>query len=98
VLTVLSQEHPIAWDERTNRLLPADADWRMMISPHGHTRWLKRQMDAMLGPVIGTPLVRQFPASPPVGAAGGFTTHEIWVDAAIPAETLRATGQYWHQR
>ncbi len=98
VIDVLAQGRPIAWHERTNRLLPREADWRLMVSPQGHTRWLKRQMEAMLGPVIGAPAVRQFPSSLPIGAAGGFTAHEIWADAAVPAETIRACGQYLHQR
>jgi hypothetical protein len=98
VIDELTRGRPIVWDEQTNRLLPPKADWRLMTSPLGHTQWLKRQMDAMLGPVIGAPLVRQFPSSPPIGAAGGFTASEIWADVAVPAETIRATGKYLNQR
>jgi hypothetical protein len=95
---VLRQNQSTKWDERTNRLLPGEAEWRVMFNPQGHTRWMKRQMEAMLGTVIGAPLVRQFPPSPPIGAAGGFKSHEIWADAAIPADTIRAAGQYLNQR
>jgi hypothetical protein len=98
LVDVLSHNELTKWDERINRLLPGDADWRVMINPQGHTRWLKRQMEAMLGTVIGAPLVRQFGPSPPIGAAGGFKPNEIWADAAIPADTIRATGEYLHQR
>jgi hypothetical protein len=98
LIDVLTLGRPTAWDERTNRLLPREADWRLMISPQGHTRWARRQMEAMLGPVIGAVPVREFPSSPPIGAAGGFAGHEIWADAAIPAETIRAAGQYLYQR
>jgi hypothetical protein len=84
--------------DRTLQLMPPDADWRLFVSPHGYTRWMQRQMEVMLGPVIGGPLVREFPDSPPLGIAGGFQQHELWVDAALPADTLRAAGQYLNQR
>lgn len=80
-----------------NRLLPADASWRAFFSPHDYTKWLVRQMDVIVGvPVIGGPLVREFPATPPIGAAGGHQGNDLWVKVSLPNETLRAVGTYWH--
>jgi hypothetical protein len=98
VAGALGRDQATQWDERTNHLLPRDAQWRLMVSPAGQTRWLKRQTEAMFGKVIGAPMMRQFPSSPAIGAAGGFKPHEIWIDAAVPVETIRAAGEYLHQR
>lgn len=98
VIDALSKSQPMAWDERTNRLLPQDADMRLMFSPEAHARWLSRQMSAMLGPVIGAPRGRHFPKSPPVGITVGLRDRQILVDIAAPAETIRAAGQYLRQR
>jgi hypothetical protein len=95
---VIAQGQPIPWDERTNRLLPDPAAWRVLVDPNGYTRWMKRQLDAMLGPVIGSPMVRDFPASPPVGIAGGFGPQHAWADIAMPADTIRGAGEYLQQR
>ncbi len=79
-----------------NGLLPGEADWRVFFSPHGYNRWLARKMNAITGPVFGGPLVKDFPASPPVGAAGGIKQRELWADFVVPIETIRAFGVY-HQ-
>jgi hypothetical protein len=52
----------------------------------------------VLGPVIGGPMIREFPASPPIGLAGGFERRQLWIDAALPAETLRAASRYHRQQ
>jgi hypothetical protein len=79
------------------KLLSADADWRVFVSPHGYYAWLKRQMDAVLGPVIGGPVVREFPESPPIGLAGSVHDQILTIELAAPAETLRRTGEYLRQ-
>jgi hypothetical protein len=40
--------------------------------------------------VIGGPLVKEFPPSPPVGFAGGLQNGELWIDAVVPRETCKA--------
>lgn len=80
-----------------NRLLPAEARWRAFFSPHDYTTWLARQMDAIVGvPVVGGPLVREFPAAPPIGAAGGWDGNDPWVRFSMPNETLRGAAAYLH--
>lgn len=78
----------------TSQLLPAQSSWQMFVSPHGYTSWLRRQMDAVLGPVLGGPIIKAFPASPPVGIVGGFADHQAWVDVALPNDTIRAAADY----
>lgn len=78
----------------TTKLLPSEADWRIYVSPHGYFAWLKRQMDAVLGPVIGGPVVRAFPESPPLGATGGVDGPLLWFELAAPEQTLRQVGEY----
>ncbi|MEX0612594.1 MAG: hypothetical protein WD738_24030 [Pirellulales bacterium] len=97
-LEVLDRKQSIVWSDSelasTYRLLPDDADWRLFFSPHHYNNWHRRQMDAITGPVIGSPLVKEFPSSPPIGFAGGLRNHELWIDAAVPAETLKGAGAY----
>jgi hypothetical protein len=78
-------------------LLTGDSDWWLYFSIDGYNRWLKRQMEAVVGPVIGGPVVRPFPASPPIGAAGGATNNTVWAEVAVPADTLRGIGDFLHQ-
>ena len=68
--------------------------WQLFLSPHGYSEWLRRQMDAVLGPVIGGPVVLQFPASPPLGFAGGVAGRVVWAEAALPIETIRGFGKF----
>jgi hypothetical protein len=77
----------------TGRLVPADAPWRVFVSPHGYVQWLARQMDAIAGPVLGGPLVKEFPDSPPLGISGGGTSDGIWLELVAPAKTVEAVGQ-----
>jgi hypothetical protein len=97
-LKSLDRNQPIDWNHAelsaANSLLPADADWRLFFSPHHYNRWYRRQMDAVTGPVIGGPLVKDFPSAPPIGVAGGVRRDELWLEAAIPAETIKSAGIY----
>jgi hypothetical protein len=81
-----------------NGLLPGESDWRVFFSPHGYNQWRARKMNAITGPVFGGPLVKDFPASPPVGAAGGVKDQELWADFVVPAQTIRAFGVYRRPR
>jgi len=78
-------------------LLAKQSDWRLYASAHGYCEWLKRQMSAILGPVIGGPVVPTFSASPPVGVAGGVEGSIVWTEVALPAATIRGIGEYLHQ-
>ena len=52
-------------------------------------------MDAIVGvPVIGGPLVKEFPETPPIGGAGGVREHELWIDVGVPVETISGAGTY----
>jgi hypothetical protein len=78
----------------TNRLLPERADWRFFVSPSGYTKWLKRESHAVLGDAIGAPIIEEFPAAPPLGFSGGFSDRQVWMDAVVPAETVKAAAPY----
>jgi hypothetical protein len=97
-MQTLDLKQPNDWNREpldvTNRLLPPQADWRLFFSPHGYTKWLARQMNAITGPVFGGPLVKEFVDSPPIGGAGGVRENEVWAEFAVPAETIRAIGIY----
>jgi hypothetical protein len=73
-------------------LVSADREWQVFASPHGYTEWMRRQMDAILGAVIGGPVVPDFAASPPVGLVGGVDEQGVGAEMAVPADTLRAAG------
>jgi hypothetical protein len=55
-------------------------------------------MHAITGPVIGGPIVKEFPPSPPIGFAGGVRDSELWIDAAVPAETVKAASSYLRKK
>lgn len=76
------------------KLVAAKREWQVFFSPHGYTEWMRRQMDAILGAVIGGPVVPDFAASPPVGFVGGVDGQIVWAEMAVPADTLRAAGKY----
>jgi len=78
----------------TAKLLDETSAWQLFVSLHGYGEWLRRQMDAILGPVIGGPVVSPFPTSPPVGFAGGVAGRIVWAEMAVPLETIRAGGKY----
>lgn len=98
ILQALDVKHPNDWNRDplgvTNRLLPREADWRVFFSPNGYTKWNARKMNAITGPVFGGPLVKEFPESPPIGAAGGVNEHGLWADFVAPVQTIRALGTY----
>jgi hypothetical protein len=99
MLDRLDRKRPIDWTApqlaAANHLLPDEAAWRAFFSPHGYTTWAARQMDAIVGaPVIGGPLVKEFPATPPIGVAGGIRGEELWLDIAVPLETIRGAAEY----
>ena len=48
----------------------------------------------MNGPVFGAPVPKEFIASPPIAFAGGSHGKELWLDAVMPAETLKAAGSF----
>ncbi len=92
---VLEKKQAIDWQQgelgTVNALLPAESDWRAFVDPHRYNDWVRRESLAMIGvPIIGGPLGRDFPPSPPVGIAGRIKEGEVWVDAAVPAQTIRA--------
>jgi hypothetical protein len=93
---------PANWDAAnvavTNRLLPAQADWRLFASPATYTKWVKRTNLVTQGDAIGAVPVEQFPATPPIGAAGGFAGGAMWIDVVVPAHTLRAGAAYLQRR
>jgi hypothetical protein len=95
VLKVMDKKQPIDWKRgelgESNALLPAEADWRIFIDGHRYFDWQGREKAAVIGvPVIGGPLVRDFPASPPVGIAGGFREGELWLEVATLGPTLKS--------
>jgi hypothetical protein len=77
-----------------NALLPRQSDWRLFFDPHGYNAWHRRQTDAMTGPVLGGRPAKDFPSSPPIGAAGGIRDDELWLDVAVPAATIQSAGEY----
>jgi hypothetical protein len=97
VVELVAQDAPAPWNRDelrpTNQLMSADASWRIFISPHGYVRRQQRELDAIVGQVIGGPPVKDFPASPPLGVAGGGASDGIWFEIVAPAKTLEAFGQ-----
>lgn len=82
---------------KADRLLSEGADWRLYVNLHDYNRWLERQMDAVLGPVIGGPVVRKFRETPPVAFVGGTDAQFLWCELAVPVETLHALRVYVQQ-
>jgi hypothetical protein len=99
VVKVAKQKKPIAWSEgeltEVARMLPGEADWRGFVDLHQYFEWKRRESTAMIGvPVIGGPMVRDFPSAPPVAVAGGIREGEVWADVAVLAPTLRSADTF----
>jgi hypothetical protein len=102
-LDLLDRKQPHDWKHQdlssADSLLPPESAVRIFFSPSGYNRWLRRLMDAMVGTnVIGGPLVREYPASPPIGLAADAKGRELRADVAIPAKAIEAAGTYWKAR
>jgi hypothetical protein len=100
VLKTIDQKRLIEWNRgevsESNAMLPADADVRAFVDLHRYFDWKRREMMAIIGvPVIGGPLVREFPASPPVGVACAFRDGELRLDAAVLAPTIKSADGYF---
>ncbi|MCI0333085.1 MAG: hypothetical protein L0228_07670 [Planctomycetes bacterium] len=96
-LQLLNRKLPTAWNQpelsTANRLLPEQSDVRLFMSPHGRSKWHRRLSEAMTGPHFGPP-AKEFPESPPIGFAGEVRGNELWLDAAVPAETIQSAGTF----
>ncbi len=79
------------------KMLAVDGAWRLYFSPHGYSELMRRQLEAVLGQVIGGPIVPQFPESPPIGVTGGVGGRSVWAEVAVPVDTLRGYGKYSHR-
>ena len=91
---LFDRKQPLEWNRgelsKSNRLLPAEANWRAFFDPHRYFDWERREALAVTGvPVIGGPLVKPFRDCPPIGIAGGFRDQELWMDAVALAPTLK---------
>jgi hypothetical protein len=97
-LVVLDRKQPITWDSptlaETNELLPADADWRFFFNPRSYFAWSQKQSAVTSGPAIGGRPNREFPTSPPIGAAARTSDSEIIVTVVVPAATVHSAGAY----
>jgi hypothetical protein len=96
---LLERKQPIDWQGSefvaASALVPAESDWRLFIDAHRYNDWARREAMAMIGvPVVGGPLVHDFPASPPVALAGGIREGEVWLDAAALAPTIKSADTY----
>jgi hypothetical protein len=99
MLKTLTEKRTIDWNRdglrECNALLPAESDWRVFFDAHRFLDWKRReQTDIINVPIIGGPIVRDFPAAPPLGIAGGFRDGELWIDAAALAPTVKSADMY----
>jgi hypothetical protein len=96
-LEAIDRQQVLDWNRAdtaaANKLLPREAAMRLFLSPHGQSEWHRRQMEAMNGAVIGGPVRREFPNSPPIGFSVSILENELRVDAAVPRETSEAAGE-----
>ncbi|HVT30801.1 MAG TPA: hypothetical protein VHE81_22540 [Lacipirellulaceae bacterium] len=98
-LKLLDRKQPIDWNRDqtnvSNRLLPADSEWRVFFDPHRYIDWEQHLASATIGvPIIGGRLVRSFRDSPPVGIAGSFHNRELRIDAIALAPTIKNAYDY----
>jgi len=98
-LKLYDRKRPMDWNRgelsKSNRLLPAESDWRVFFDPHRYFGWESRQANAVTGvPVIGGPLVRPFRECPPVAVAGSFHDQELWIDAVALTPTLKGAYEF----
>ncbi len=97
---LLERKQPMDWQgsefAAASLLTPSEGDWRVFVDAHRYTDWARRESMAMIGvPVVGGPLVFDFPASPPLALAASIHDGEVWLDGAVLAATIRSADTYW---
>jgi hypothetical protein len=96
-LKVLDRKQPPVWNDLklvdANKLLPADADFRLFFNSAAYYAWTNRLAEVN-GPTLGGPTKKDFPSSPAIGIAGRFPSDELTIETVIPAETVKSAGQY----
>lgn len=81
--------------KKTVALLPADAPAVAYLSPQGTIDFVKRMIAAILPPGMQDRVtIPEFPATPPLGLAIQSAPNEIDTTLVVPAEFLKALGQY----
>jgi hypothetical protein len=98
-LKAFDRKQHIEWKgdqlSESSALLPAESDWRIFVNLHRYFEWAGREASAVVGvPVIGGPLVKSFPTSPPIGIAGGFREGEVWLEAVALGPTVKSVDTY----
>jgi hypothetical protein len=97
---LLERKQPTDWQgsdfSAASLLTASEGNWQVFIDAHRYNDWVRRESMAMIGvPVVGGPLVFDFPASPPLALAAGVRDGEIWLDGAALAATIRSADMYW---
>ena len=81
--------------QKTAALLSSDAPAVGYLSPQGTIEFFKRMLPAILPPGVPFPVnIPDFPQTPPVGLAVQTAPNELQTTLVVPAEVLKAIGQY----
>ena len=80
----------------TAAMLPADSQWVAYMSPRGYMQLIQRVLAVALkdNPAAAAFSLPPFPKCPPVGFAVKAEPTELRAEIAVPAELLKATGEY----
>ncbi len=81
--------------QATLKLTPADAPWKLFISPKGCVAWGKRFAKVFLSNLLTQiPEFPDFDACPPIGLSLNMVDARIEADMVCPVETLKALAAY----
>ncbi len=80
----------------TAAMLPADSQWVVYVSPRGYAQLMQRAMVAAMknSPMPEGFSLPQFHKSPPAGFALKAMPAELHAEIAVPAELIKAGGEY----
>ena len=79
----------------TLQLLPQQAPWKILVSPPGCVKWVKRFVSRFLTVLTGQDLpIPDFPACPPVGFSMAIQGTTLEADMVVPSQTLKAIANY----
>jgi len=87
--------HDSAEVQTTLKLTPADAPWKLFVSPRGCVTWGKRFANMFLSNfTTQIPEIPDFDSCPPVGVSLNMVDARIEADMVCPVETLKALAAY----
>ena len=93
LIAELDAEKAATTESSSRDTLPDNRCFQAVINPHEFSKWRQTAKHVEMGEVLGGPVVKIFPNSPPVTAVLEVETGRLGAHVTCPDETMRALGE-----